>query len=116
MPPLGASSSVIRTPRSCSACPGSAGFLLLQEPGEAWRPITRDFMSKTSVHRKSTRSNCNFAEIFDPHSTYHYLAPATMPNADLAIRLEHVCRYYTMGESSVRAVDDVSLAIPEGQF
>jgi len=39
-----------------------------------------------------------------------------MPNADLAIRLEHVCRYYTMGESSVRAVDDVSLAIPEGQF
>lgn len=39
-----------------------------------------------------------------------------MPNADPAIRLEHVCRYYTMGESSVRAVDDVSLAIPEGQF
>lgn len=39
-----------------------------------------------------------------------------MSNADPAIRLEHVCRYYTMGESSVRAVDDVSLSIPEGQF
>ena len=78
--------------------------------------MTRGSMSGTSVHRKSTRSNCNFAEIFDPHSTYHYLTAATMPNADPAIRLEHVCRYYTMGESSVRAVDDVSLAIPEGQF
>jgi putative ABC transport system ATP-binding protein len=39
-----------------------------------------------------------------------------MPNADPAIHLEHVSRYYTMGESSVRAVDDVSLSIPEGQF
>ena len=39
-----------------------------------------------------------------------------MPNSDLAIHLEHVSRYYSMGESSVRAVDDVSLSIPEGQF
>jgi putative ABC transport system ATP-binding protein len=39
-----------------------------------------------------------------------------MPNSDSAIHLEHVSRYYTMGESSVRAVDDVSLSIPEGQF
>ena len=39
-----------------------------------------------------------------------------MSNAEPAIRLEHVSRYYTMGETSVRAVDDVSLAIPEGQF
>jgi putative ABC transport system ATP-binding protein len=39
-----------------------------------------------------------------------------MPNADPAIHLEHVSRYYTMGESSVRAVDDVSFSIPEGQF
>jgi putative ABC transport system ATP-binding protein len=39
-----------------------------------------------------------------------------MPYSDLAIHLEHVSRYYTMGETSVRAVDDVSLAIPEGQF
>jgi len=39
-----------------------------------------------------------------------------MPNSDLAIHLEHVSRYYSMGESSVRAVDDVSISIPEGQF
>jgi len=39
-----------------------------------------------------------------------------MSNAEPAIRLEHVSRHYTMGETSVRAVDDVSLAIPEGQF
>ena len=39
-----------------------------------------------------------------------------MPNADSAIHLEHVSRYYPMGESSVRAVDNVSLLIPEGQF
>jgi putative ABC transport system ATP-binding protein len=39
-----------------------------------------------------------------------------MPNVDPAFHLEHVSRYYTMGESSVRAVDDVSLSIPEGQF
>jgi putative ABC transport system ATP-binding protein len=39
-----------------------------------------------------------------------------MPTADLAIHLEHVSRYYAMGEASVRAVDDVSLSIPEGQF
>jgi putative ABC transport system ATP-binding protein len=39
-----------------------------------------------------------------------------MTNVDSAIHLEHVSRYYTMGQSSVRAVDDVSLSIPEGQF
>ncbi len=39
-----------------------------------------------------------------------------MPNADSAIHLEHVSRHYTMGESSVRAVDDVSLSIAKGEF
>jgi putative ABC transport system ATP-binding protein len=39
-----------------------------------------------------------------------------MPNLDSAIHLEHVSRHYAMGETSVRAVDDVSLDIPEGQF
>ncbi len=39
-----------------------------------------------------------------------------MPNADSAIHLEHVSRYYTMGESSVHAVDDVSFSIAEGEF
>jgi len=33
-----------------------------------------------------------------------------------AVQLEHVSRHYTMGESSVRAVDDVSLTISSGEF
>jgi putative ABC transport system ATP-binding protein len=44
---------------------------------------------------------------------------ATPPdtNADSAIiRLDHVSRVYQVGESEVRALDDVSLAIPPGEF
>src|SRR5258707_2660066 len=33
-----------------------------------------------------------------------------------AIQIDHVSRHYLMGESSIRAVDDVSLRIPSGQF
>jgi putative ABC transport system ATP-binding protein len=33
-----------------------------------------------------------------------------------AIQLDQVCRHYTMGASSVRAVEDVSLTIPTGEF
>src|SRR5579863_9133410 len=33
-----------------------------------------------------------------------------------AIQIENVSRHYTMGESSIRAVDDVSLTIPTGEF
>src|SRR6266702_7231896 len=33
-----------------------------------------------------------------------------------AIRLESVSRHYLMGESSIRAVDDVSLTVPTGEF
>src|SRR5437762_11589989 len=33
-----------------------------------------------------------------------------------AIRLESVSRQYTMGESVIRAVDDVSLTVPSGEF
>jgi putative ABC transport system ATP-binding protein len=39
-----------------------------------------------------------------------------MPNPQAAIRLEHVSRHYTMGEAVIRAVDDVSLDLPSGQF
>lgn len=39
-----------------------------------------------------------------------------MPDTHLAVELDHVSRHYNMGESSVRAVDDVSLAIPAGEF
>src|SRR5213595_1977759 len=33
-----------------------------------------------------------------------------------AIRLESVSRHYLMGESSIRAVDEVSLSVPTGEF
>jgi len=39
-----------------------------------------------------------------------------MPNGQAAIRLEHVSRHYTMGEAVIRAVDDVSLDLPTGEF
>ena len=37
-------------------------------------------------------------------------------NGDAVIRLEHVSRVYQVGESVVRALDDVSLAIVRGEF
>jgi putative ABC transport system ATP-binding protein len=39
-----------------------------------------------------------------------------MPISDPAIQLDHISRYYSMGEASVRAVDDVSFTIPASQF
>src|SRR5215470_16435868 len=42
-----------------------------------------------------------------------------MASTDLdtaAFQLEHVCRHYAMGEASIRAVDDVSLTVPAGEF
>src|SRR5215467_14763259 len=36
------------------------------------------------------------------------------PNS--AFQLEHICRHYAMGEASIRAVDDVSLTVPAGEF
>jgi putative ABC transport system ATP-binding protein len=39
-----------------------------------------------------------------------------MPTPDPAIQLEHISRYYAMGETSVRAVDDVSFSVPASQF
>jgi putative ABC transport system ATP-binding protein len=40
-----------------------------------------------------------------------------MPTADsAAIHLERVSRYYTMGAEHVRAVDDLSLTVPSGEF
>src|SRR6476620_4663000 len=43
----------------------------------------------------------------------------TPPNGlgtQAAIQMDHVCRHYTMGEASIRAVDDVSLTVPTGEF
>src|SRR2546425_8309680 len=43
--------------------------------------------------------------------------PARTPATSLpAIQIDHVSRHYTMGESSIRAVDDVSLVVPTGEF
>jgi ABC-type lipoprotein export system ATPase subunit len=39
-----------------------------------------------------------------------------MPNSNVAIHLEHVSRHYTMGETHVRAVDDVTLSVPGNEF
>jgi putative ABC transport system ATP-binding protein len=36
--------------------------------------------------------------------------------SEAAIQIENVSRHYTMGESSIRAVDNVSLTIPNGEF
>src|SRR5215469_5919516 len=44
------------------------------------------------------------------------MAPATDLLSKTAFQLEHVCRFYAMGETSIRAVDDVSLAVPAGEF
>jgi ABC-type lipoprotein export system ATPase subunit len=39
-----------------------------------------------------------------------------MTDHEPAILLEHISRHYSMGETSVRAVDDVSLSVPQGEF
>jgi putative ABC transport system ATP-binding protein len=39
-----------------------------------------------------------------------------MPDTQPAIQLDHVARHYTLGDSTIRAVDDVSLAVPPGEF
>ena len=39
-----------------------------------------------------------------------------MTNSDAAIHLEHLSRHYTMGETHVRAVDDLTLTVPHNEF
>jgi putative ABC transport system ATP-binding protein len=39
-----------------------------------------------------------------------------MPDSQPAIHLNHISRHYTMGEAVIRAVDDVSLDLPTGEF
>jgi putative ABC transport system ATP-binding protein len=39
-----------------------------------------------------------------------------MSNPDASIHLDHVSRHYAMGETSVRAVDDVSLSVAANEF
>jgi putative ABC transport system ATP-binding protein len=44
------------------------------------------------------------------------LTVKTVPLSIPAIQLDHISRYYTMGASSVRAVDDLSLVIAQNEF
>ena len=39
-----------------------------------------------------------------------------MPDTQPAVQLEHISRYYRMGETSVRAVDDVSFSVAGGEY
>jgi putative ABC transport system ATP-binding protein len=39
-----------------------------------------------------------------------------MPDTEPSVHLDHISRHYRMGETSVRAVDDVSLSIRAGEF
>jgi putative ABC transport system ATP-binding protein len=44
------------------------------------------------------------------------LTVKTVPFPVPAVQLDHISRYYTMGASSVRAVDDLSLVITQNEF
>jgi putative ABC transport system ATP-binding protein len=44
------------------------------------------------------------------------LTVKTVPFPVPAVQLDHISRYYTMGASSVRAVDDLSLVIAQNEF
>jgi putative ABC transport system ATP-binding protein len=44
------------------------------------------------------------------------LTPKIVPSTVPAIQLDHISRHYTMGASSVRAVDDLSLVIAQNEF
>ncbi len=39
-----------------------------------------------------------------------------MPDTQPAVQLEHISRHYRMGETSVRAVDDVSFSVARGEY
>ncbi|MGB7847960.1 MAG: ABC transporter ATP-binding protein [Candidatus Acidiferrum sp.] len=39
-----------------------------------------------------------------------------MPDTKLAVQMDHISRHYKMGETSVRAVDDVSFSVARGEY
>src|SRR5712671_5560733 len=43
-------------------------------------------------------------------------SPTDQAAVQSAMQIDHVSRHYVMGESCIRAVDDVSLTIPTGEF
>src|SRR6266403_2983861 len=44
------------------------------------------------------------------------MPPSTAATGLPAMQIDHVSRHYTMGQSCIRAVDDVSLVVPTGEF
>src|SRR5216110_391682 len=44
------------------------------------------------------------------------MSPSTTASGLPALQIDHVSRHYSMGDSSIRAVDDVSLVVPAGEF
>jgi putative ABC transport system ATP-binding protein len=44
------------------------------------------------------------------------MTAGSLITSNAAIRTEDVCRHYAMGESLIRAVDGISIAIPSGEF
>jgi putative ABC transport system ATP-binding protein len=44
------------------------------------------------------------------------MTPTNGLGTQAAIQIDHVCRNYAMGETTIRAVDDVSLTVPTGEF
>jgi putative ABC transport system ATP-binding protein len=55
-------------------------------------------------------------EIFLLARAYHGVTPIPMSSSDPAIHLDHVSRHYSMGGTSVRAVDDLSLSVGQNEF
>ena len=45
-----------------------------------------------------------------------FVAVETITDTQTAIGLENVSRHYAMGDTAIRAVDDVSLTVPTGEF
>src|SRR5215471_1934083 len=64
----------------------------------------------------SARLPTSIARNLQTRSCVVLLRPMPMPDAELAIQLDQVSRHYVMGESVIRAVNDVSLTVPRGEF
>src|SRR5712672_1434702 len=95
-----------------------------REPPQA--PAFYTVTAKSAAKSRSkgfARSQHPTAQSF-PSSIRSILESQTMPvsaspidqASQSAIQMYHVSRHYVMGESCIRAVDDVSLTVPTGEF
>ena len=79
--------------------------------------VQRQNSASETVGREVRPRGCNLGGGPDVVLLRRLLMATTAgPHLTIAFQLEHVCRHYTMGETSIRAVDDVSLAVPTGEF